>query len=110
MEEKQPPQGRCATPHGQVLFLLWLLEQKRECQMAEVEEVLAELVATGLVLERKGKDARTRYSVDPRKLSEIRALLKEQCGEPDRKGHTSANSPVCKRITQENPSRREETP
>lgn len=78
MEKKQPPQGRWATPYGQVLFLLRLLEQKRERQMAEVEEVFAELIATGLVLEHKGKDARTRYGVNPQKVSEIRALLKEQ--------------------------------
>lgn len=57
-----------------------------ERQMAELEEVLAELVATGLVLERKGKDTRTRYGVNPRKVSEIRALLKEWGRDPARQG------------------------
>ena len=57
----------------------WLeREKERQRQMAELEEVLAELVATGLVLECKGKDARTRYGVNLQKVSEIRALLKEQ--------------------------------
>jgi len=65
MQEQQPPQGRCATPRGERLSLLQLLEQQRACQMAEVEAVLAELVATGVVLEVKGKDGRTRYGVDP---------------------------------------------
>jgi hypothetical protein len=51
---------------------------ERERQMAELEETLAELVATGLVLEYKEENTRTRYSINPRKLSEIRALLKAQ--------------------------------
>lgn len=62
-----------------------LLEQQRACQMAEVEAVIAELVATGVVLEVKGKDGRTRYGVDPQKLSEIGTYLKEPF-EPGR-GH-----------------------
>ena len=54
------------------------LERERERQMAELEleEMLAEFVATGLVLEHRGKGARTYYRMNPRKVSEIRALLK----------------------------------
>ena len=85
MQEQQPPQGRCATPRGERLSLLQLLEQQRACQMAEVEAMLAELVATGVVLEVKGKDGRTRYGVDPQTLSETGAHLKEPL-EPGR-GH-----------------------
>lgn len=54
-----------------------LFVQERESQMAEIEAVLAGLVAAGLVLEHRGKDARTRYGVNPRKVSEIHALCKE---------------------------------
>lgn len=75
-----------------------------ERQMAELEAVLAELVATGLVLEREGKDAQTRYEVNPWKVSEIRALLLKEWGrDPAYQGPTAAHSPVGQHITQENP-------
>jgi len=55
----------------------WLLEQKIKRQTAKVKEALAELVAKGLVVERQGKDARTHYRINRRKLREIRALLEQ---------------------------------
>lgn len=58
----------------------WLLEQKIKRHTAQVKEALAELVAKGLVLERKGKDARIHYRVNRRKSGEIRALLRERFG------------------------------
>ena len=80
MQERQSRQGRCAAPPGEGRFLLQLVEQQRARQMAEVEAVLAELAATGMVLAEKGKDGRTRYGVDPQKLSEIGAHLPESLG------------------------------
>jgi len=56
----------------------WLLEQRIKRQTAKVKEALAELVAKGLVLERKGKNARIYYRINRRKYGEIRALLKER--------------------------------
>ncbi|MGE0682001.1 MAG: hypothetical protein AB7P69_14020 [Candidatus Binatia bacterium] len=67
------------------------LERERERQMAELEEILAELVARGLVLECKGNDTQTRYDVNPWKVSEIRALLKERM----REGPYSLESSLC---------------
>lgn len=53
----------------------WLLEQEIKHQTVLVREVLAELVARGLVLERKGTDARVRYHVNQERLLEIRGLI-----------------------------------
>lgn len=67
--------------------------------MAEVEAVLATLVATGLVLEHKGEDTRTRCGVNPRKVSEIRVLLKERGrifagqGPPSTRDRAGVNKP-----------------
>ena len=69
-----------ATLEGIMTWLWW--ERARERQMAELEEMLAEFIATELVLKHKGKDGRTRYSLNPRKVSEIRALLKEWGRDP----------------------------
>jgi hypothetical protein len=54
----------------------WLLEQEIQRRMAQVRAALAELVARGLVLERQGKDGRTYYRVNRRRLAQIRELLK----------------------------------
>jgi hypothetical protein len=53
----------------------WLLEQEIQRRMAQVRAALAELVAQGLVLERQGKDGRTYYCVNRRRLAQIRELL-----------------------------------
>jgi len=53
----------------------WLLEQEIENRALQVESVLADLVARGLVLERKGRDARSHYRVNRRKLREISSIV-----------------------------------
>ena len=58
----------------------WLLEQEIKRWTAQVKEALAELVAKGLVLEHKGKDARIRYQVNPRRSKEIQVFLKGRVG------------------------------
>jgi hypothetical protein len=54
----------------------WLLEQKIKHNIAEVNDVLDELVAKKLVLKYKSPDARVRYGINRRKVRDIRALLK----------------------------------
>jgi hypothetical protein len=56
----------------------WLLEQKIKTRTAEVAEALSELVSRRLVVESKGRDSRSRYKVNRRKLREISALI--ECG------------------------------
>lgn len=53
----------------------WLLEQEILRRTAQVQAALAELVARGLVLERQGKDGRTRYRINRRRSARIRDLL-----------------------------------
>ena len=53
----------------------WLLEQRIKQQTAEVRNVLSDLMAKGLVVERKGRDGRSRYSINRRRVDEIRKLL-----------------------------------
>lgn len=56
----------------------WVLEQKiKHCQ-ADVEVALGELLAQGLLRARQQKDGGTLYSINPLKVSEIMALLKER--------------------------------
>lgn len=56
----------------------WLLERKIESRAAKVKEVLAELVAKGLILERRGSDSRPRYLINTDSQEEIRALLSKE--------------------------------
>ncbi len=58
----------------------WLLEQGIKRRTAEVKEALAQLVAKGLVLGRKGKDSRTHYRINRLKYQEILAMLKQKPG------------------------------
>jgi hypothetical protein len=60
----------------------WLSEQAVKPSMAVVGEALAELVERGLILARGGKDSRTFYKVNPRRMKEISALL-AQSRKPD---------------------------
>lgn len=55
----------------------WLLERRIEHQSVKVKEVLAELVAKGLVRENKGRDSRVRYRINRRRQGEIQALLRQ---------------------------------
>ena len=56
----------------------WLLEQRIRHQMAIVQEALSDLVAENLVLRRQGKDSRTHYRVNGRRLKKIRKLLERE--------------------------------
>lgn len=53
----------------------WLLEQKIKRETRQVQKVLDELVAQGLISPRKAKDSRTHYRINKRKVEEIRAVL-----------------------------------
>jgi hypothetical protein len=53
----------------------WLWEQKIRTRMAEVKQALDYLITEGLILERKGKDARVRYCMNHRKRKEILKLI-----------------------------------
>jgi hypothetical protein len=56
----------------------WLLEEKIRRRAFEVKEALAELVKSGLLRERKGKDERTHYRVNRRRYVELSASA-ESC-------------------------------
>lgn len=58
----------------------WLLEQRVRQRAAEVREALADLSDRKLIVERTGRDARTRYRINRRKLKAIRALLEQPEG------------------------------
>ena len=60
----------------------WLLERLTSDHAAKVKEALAELVAAGLMLERRGKDSRTYYKINRRKLKEITAFLEGETQSP----------------------------
>ena len=53
----------------------WLSEQTVKPSMTVVAEALTELVDTGLILARSGKESRTFYKVNRRRMKEISALL-----------------------------------
>jgi len=50
----------------------WLLEQEIKKQMDKAQAALDELIAGGWVVARQGKDGRTRYRINRRRLKEIR--------------------------------------
>lgn len=54
----------------------WLLEKNIESRTIEVKEALSELVAKGLILERRSPDSRLSYLINDHKKEEIRSLLK----------------------------------
>lgn len=58
----------------------WLLEQRIRQRAAEVREALDDLTARRLVVAREGRDARTRYGVNPRRLKAVRRMLEESGG------------------------------
>jgi hypothetical protein len=59
----------------------WLSERPARPNAARVKEALAELVALGLVLARRGEGARTYYKANRRKLREIAAVLARHAGD-----------------------------
>ncbi len=56
----------------------WLWERLTTNHATRVKEALADLVLESLVLERRGKDSRTYYKINPLKLEEIAAFLTEK--------------------------------
>lgn len=53
----------------------WLLEQRIKHQAAEVREVLEELTARQLIVERRAGDSQVHYRINRGKLREVRKLL-----------------------------------
>ena len=58
----------------------WLLERQIKFQMAQVKKALAELVAKGLILEKKGPNSQTHYRINQAKSKEIQELFKQKDG------------------------------
>ena len=58
----------------------WLLERKIEFVTASVKEALSELVAKGLILEKKGPDSQIHYRINQSKYKEIQELFKQKVG------------------------------
>ena len=58
----------------------WLLEQTIKFKKTQVEKALAELIAKGLIIEKKGSDSQTRYRINHRKHKDIQILLKTKRG------------------------------
>ena len=58
----------------------WLLEREVKRRTVEVEKALAELVAQGLVIERKTKDSQLHYRMNRRKSRQIASLLNRWFG------------------------------
>lgn len=56
----------------------WLLEQRAKQRIPQVKEAIAQLVADGLLLEQRGKDARIRYRVNRRRHRRIASVLKKR--------------------------------
>jgi hypothetical protein len=65
----------CAQDTLEGIVEWWLLDQAIRNWTKNVRDVLMELVAEGLVIERKGRDGRTHYRVNGRKRRAIRELL-----------------------------------
>ena len=55
----------------------WLPQQQVKTNNTTLNEALTELVAKGLILQSKGKDAQIHYRLNNRKLRQIAALLKQ---------------------------------
>jgi hypothetical protein len=56
----------------------WLLEERIKQQTAAVEEALADLTKKQLILKHKGRDLRTHYRINGRKMKQISTLLNKQ--------------------------------
>lgn len=53
----------------------WLMQQEIERQIADVQEVLTDLVQKDLVVQQQGPDSRIHYRINRNKQSEILTLL-----------------------------------
>jgi hypothetical protein len=58
----------------------WILEQEIKRWVTQVQAALTELVAKKLVIARKSKDGQIHYSLNRRKLAEVRRLLSQEQG------------------------------
>jgi hypothetical protein len=56
----------------------WLLEREIKFQTAGVKEALSELVAKGLILEKKGSNSQIHYRINQAKYREIQELFKQR--------------------------------
>ena len=56
----------------------WLLEQEIKFQKTQINNVISELVAKGLVVEHKGRDSQTQYRVNQKKYAEIQKLIEQK--------------------------------
>jgi DNA-binding IscR family transcriptional regulator len=56
----------------------WLLQRRREVESSLVQQALLELTQNGLILKRKGRDARIRYRLNKSKLREIRKAIENE--------------------------------
>jgi hypothetical protein len=56
----------------------WVFERKLRSRTSLVEQALARLVSKGLVIERKGADARSRFRVNRKQLGAISKILKHR--------------------------------
>jgi len=58
----------------------WLLEQKIKYETARVQEALSELVAKGLILEKKGSNSQRHYRINQSRFEEIKKLVNLMSG------------------------------
>ena len=58
----------------------WLLERAINFQVAQVKKALTELIAKGLILEKKGPDSQIHYRINQNKYKEIQELFKQKVG------------------------------
>ena len=58
----------------------WLLEQQIKFQTARVKDALSDLVARGLILEKKGSNSQIHYRINQKKYKEIQELFKQKVG------------------------------
>jgi hypothetical protein len=58
----------------------WLLERKIKFETARVKEALSDLVARGLILEKKGSNSQIHYRINQSKYKEIQELFKQKVG------------------------------
>ena len=56
----------------------WLLEQEIKRWIDQVQAAIAELVASGFVLERRGKDGRIHYRINRSRKQKIKTLIERE--------------------------------
>jgi len=58
----------------------WLLEREIKFETARVKEALADLVARGLIIEKKRSNSQIHYRINPGMFKEIQELFKQKVG------------------------------